>query len=66
MYMGVVGYGGVLPVDQFLHVFAIPLAISSGMSERIGTCSGGRFRALGVMIDTLWKTINTSRMDTLY
>ncbi|HUM84468.1 MAG TPA: PTS sugar transporter subunit IIC [Lachnospiraceae bacterium] len=61
MYMGVVGYGGVLPVDQFFAcIIAIPLAISSGMSNESALALAAGFGALGVMIDTLWKTINTS------
>ena len=61
MYMGVVGYGGVLPVDQFFAcIVAIPLAISSGMDNETALALASAFGALGVAIDTLWKTINTS------
>lgn len=61
MYMGVVGYGGVLPVDQFFAcIIAIPLAISSGMDNDTAIALASAFGALGVAFDTLWKTINTS------
>lgn len=61
MYMGVVGYGGVLPVDQFFAcIIAIPMAIATGMSTEQAIALASAFGALGVAIDTIWKTINTS------
>lgn len=61
MYMGVVGYGGVLPVDQFFAcIIAIPLCIASGMDNDTAVALSAAFGALGVAFDTVWKTINTS------
>lgn len=61
MYLGVVHYGGTMPVDQFFaSIIAIPIAIQTGMSDTQALALAAAFGALGVLIDTLWKTINTS------
>ncbi|OJG78809.1 hypothetical protein RV10_GL001295 [Enterococcus pallens] len=61
MYLGVVHYGGTMPVDQFFaSIIAIPISISTGMDDKQALALAAAFGALGVAIDTIWKTLNTS------
>ncbi|MDL2220267.1 PTS sugar transporter subunit IIC [Eubacteriales bacterium OttesenSCG-928-N14] len=61
IYLGVVLYGGTMPSDQFLAcIIAIPIAIYTGMATEAAVAMAAAFGALGVLFDTLWKTINTS------
>lgn len=61
MYMGVVHYGGTMAVDEFFAcIIAIPISITTGMDTEQALALASAFGALGVAIDTLWKTINTS------
>ena len=61
VFMGVTYYGGAMPQDtRIATIVATAFAIVSGMQPEASLAIAVPFGALGVAMDPIWRTINTS------
>lgn len=61
IYLGVTFYGGAMPADtRIATIVTASFAITSGLDTEASMALAVPFAALGVALDPIWRTINTS------